>query len=43
MDDINTQLPIKNIHSYLQYRTAALCSQYIGENETRSNALWSML
>jgi hypothetical protein len=36
---IEVQLPFRNIYSYLQYRTAALCSQYIGENETRSTAL----
>ena len=36
---LNVQLPFRNIYSYLQYRTAALCSQYIGENETRANLL----
>jgi hypothetical protein len=36
---INTDYPIKNIKSYLAYKTAALCSRYIGENETRSNEL----
>jgi len=36
---LQIQLPFRNVHSYLQYRTAALCSMYIGENETRAQAL----
>jgi hypothetical protein len=38
---INTELgaKYKNIFSYLGYRTAALCSMFIGENETRAQAL----
>jgi hypothetical protein len=39
ISQINTDLPFKNIKSYLAYKTAALCSFYIGENETRSNEL----
>lgn len=32
-------IPVINAKSYLQYHTAALCSMYIGENETRAEAL----
>jgi hypothetical protein len=33
---VATNLPIINSKSYLGYRTAALCSFFIGENETRA-------
>src|SRR4030095_4522074 len=36
---VNTDFPIKNIKSYLSYKTAALCARYIGDNESRSNEL----
>ena len=36
---INTNLPIMNSLSYLGYKTAALCSQFIGENPTRAAEL----
>lgn len=38
---IDTEMGIKfqNVFSYLGYRTAALCSLFIGENETRAMAL----
>lgn len=36
---INTDYPIKNIKSYLAYKTAGLCAFYIGENKTRSDEL----
>lgn len=40
---INTELGVKlkNIFSYLGYRTAALCSMFIGENPERASALSS--
>jgi hypothetical protein len=40
---VNTDLGIrfKNIKTYLGYETAALCSMYIGENETRALSLHS--
>ena len=34
-----TDIPIKNIKSYLGYRTASLCAMYIGENSERAGAL----
>ena len=36
---IATDIPIINIKSYLGYKTAALCSMFIGENETRAMML----
>jgi len=36
---VNIDIPIKNCKSYLGYRTAALCSQFIGENKTRADEL----
>lgn len=35
----NTVIGIINARSYLQYRTAGLCAEYIGENETRAASL----
>lgn len=37
--DVGDNLPIINIKSYLGYKTAALCSFFIGENETRAATL----
>lgn len=37
--DINVDLEIINSKQYLGYKTAALCSMFIGENETRAAAL----
>lgn len=39
LPNINIDIPIRNIKSYLGYRTASLCAMYIGENETRAGAL----
>jgi|SRR5688572_20939400 len=41
MEDIDTDLGVrfKSIKSYLSFATAALCSMFIGENETRAAAL----
>ena len=41
MENINVELGIKfkNITTHLGYATAALCSMFIGENETRAGAL----
>lgn len=39
IDMINGVLPFENCKQYLSFRGAALCSQYIGENETRSQIL----
>lgn len=41
IDDIDVDLGVqfKNVKSYLGYKTAALCSMYIGENETRAMTL----
>lgn len=36
-DDLG--LKLKNMKTYLGYKTAALCSMYIGENETRAASL----
>lgn len=36
---VAVNLPLINSHSFLQYRTAALCSQFIGENESRAEVL----
>lgn len=37
---INTNLDVINCKNYLGFYTAALCSQFIGENETRANVLF---
>lgn len=37
--DENSQLSIINADSYLQFRTAALCAEFIGENGTRAASL----
>jgi hypothetical protein len=37
--NINVPLPDKNIKSFLAYRTASLCSMFIGENPTRADVL----
>lgn len=37
--DENTNVPIFNGKTFLAYRTAALCANYIGENETRATYL----
>lgn len=41
MPNIDTDLGVafKNIKTYLSYKTAAICSMYIGENETRAQVL----
>jgi len=41
MENIDQDLGVKfkNIKTYLGYATAALCSMFIGENETRAGAL----
>jgi hypothetical protein len=35
----NTLIGLINVRSFLQYRTAALCSQFIGENASRAEEL----
>ena len=40
--DINVNLPFTNIKTYLEYKTAAMCSMYIAENETRAMSLDSL-
>lgn len=37
--DIGTNLPVINIELYIEYHTAALCAEFIGENKTRADAL----
>jgi hypothetical protein len=37
--DINVDLGIINVKTYLGYKTASLCSMFIGENETRAAVL----
>ncbi len=37
--DINTDLDVLNVKTYLGYKTASLCSMFIGENETRAAVL----
>lgn len=37
--DINTDLGILNVKTWLGYKTASLCSMFIGENETRASVL----
>lgn len=34
--NLNTPIPIINAQTYLEFKTAALLSQFIGENETRA-------
>ena len=36
---LQINFPFINIHSYLSFKTAALCSRYIGENSTRADGL----
>ena len=36
---IEIDIPIKGIKSYLGYRTGALCAEFIGENKTRADDL----
>lgn len=38
---INTDIGVINSQSYLEFKTAALCSMFIGENETRAQVLES--
>jgi hypothetical protein len=40
--DENDEIPIINAMSFLSYRNAALCAQFIGENKERSNDLNQM-
>lgn len=37
--DETSQINVINAASFLQYRTAALCAEFIGENKTRSDEL----
>lgn len=37
--DENTQLSVINSKTFLEYRTAALCSRFVGENPTRATEL----
>jgi hypothetical protein len=37
--NLNQDITPKNTSSYLQFKTAALCSEFIGENKTRSDDL----
>ena len=37
--DQNTQLSVINAKTFLEYRTAALCAEFIGENPTRAASL----
>lgn len=37
--DENTQLDVINSKTFLEYRTAALCARFIGENPTRADQL----
>jgi hypothetical protein len=37
--DENTQLSVINAKTFLEYRTAGLCAEFIGENPTRATAL----
>jgi len=36
---VNANIPITNCKSFLGFRTAALCSQFIGENKSRADEL----
>jgi hypothetical protein len=40
--DINVNLPFTNIKTYLEYKTGAICAQYIAENESRAMSLDSL-
>ena len=37
--DSNSPINVINAASYLEFKNAALCARYIGENETRANSL----
>lgn len=37
--NLEVNLPIINCQTYLEFKTAAMCSMFIGENETRAIAL----
>lgn len=37
--DVGVNITVLNIKQYLGYHTAALCSEFIGENKTRADAL----
>ena len=37
--DINTNIDILNVESYLQFKTAAYCAMFIGEDSVRAGAL----
>lgn len=37
--DTKTLISVKNVKSFLQYKTAALCAHFIAENKTRSDEL----
>lgn len=37
--DLNSPINVVNAQSFLEYRTAALCAQFIGENKTRADEL----
>lgn len=39
MTNAGQSITLPNVQSYLQYHTAALCSLYVGENETRASTL----
>lgn len=39
IDDVDDELNVINSKTWLGYKTAALCSMYIGENETRAGVL----
>lgn len=40
--DADDDIPITNVFSFLAYRTAGLCSEFIGENKTRADSLNNM-
>lgn len=39
VDDEDDELSVVNAQSFLQYRTAALCAEFLGENNTRAGEL----
>lgn len=39
IDQVDTNLPEQLVELYLEYKTGALCANYIGENPTRAEAL----
>jgi len=39
LPQIEVNFPFINIHSYLGFKTGALCARYIGENPTRADSL----